>query len=66
MWNTGTPAWRASVWSLRAFEDGVVDARERQAALGVFELGIDDDQRGLLERARMQRRAGDLEQGFGG
>ncbi len=49
---------------LLGLEDCVVDAIERQVALGVFQLGVDDHERGFVERARMERRAGDLEQRF--
>src|SRR5262249_43168870 len=45
--------------------DRVRDAVERQLAVDIFELGVDQDERGGLERTRMERGAGELQQSTG-
>ncbi|EJW13416.1 hypothetical protein A33M_3836 [Rhodovulum sp. PH10] len=43
-----------------------IDARERQRAVDIFVLGVDHHDHGVGEADQGRRRAGELEQGFGG
>ena len=53
-------AFARQLEQLGGFQNGVVDSVKRQLAVLIFELRVDDDESGFVERARVQRSFDDL------